>query len=227
MHSRNRLQKILKLSLELFRRPLLQLALDFTDLDQAFKIAAATYPHFDLLEIGTPLIIEEGLGALQKLKAQFPDNLFLADLKIMDAGHLEARSGFLREADVVTVLGAADDSTIDAARECDGYLMADLIGLPDPAKRARRLQELGVDCVCVHTAYDRSSRGASPLSELEQVRAAITGSVAVAGGLRLENTEQVIAAGGNIMVMGGAITTHANPGAMAKLIFQKIQDHLR
>jgi 3-hexulose-6-phosphate synthase len=221
----------MKLNLELFRRPLLQLALDFTDLDQAFKIAAATYPHFDLLEIGTPLIIEEGLGALQKLKAKFPDKLFLADLKIMDAGHLEARSGFLRGADVVTVLGAADDSTIrgaiDAARECDGYLMADLIGLPDPAKRARRLQELGVDCVCVHTAYDRSSRGASPLSELEQVRAAITGSVAVAGGLRLENTEQVIAAGGNIMVVGGAITTHANPGAVAKSIFQKIQDHLR
>src|ERR1700722_19002459 len=87
----------MKLNLESFRRPLLQLALDFTDLDQACKVAAAAYPHFDLLEIGTPLIIEEGLGALQKLKARFPDKLFLADLKIMDAGHLEARSGFSGE----------------------------------------------------------------------------------------------------------------------------------
>ena len=105
------------------------------------RLPPPLYPHFDLLEIGTPLIIEEGLGALQKLKAQFPDKLFLADLKIMDAGHLEARSGSLRGADVVTVLGAADDSTIrgaiDAAQECNGYLMADLIGLPDPAKRAQ------------------------------------------------------------------------------------------
>src|SRR5258708_12038103 len=105
----------MKLNLELFRRPLLQLALDFTDLDQAFKIAAATYPHFDLLEIGTPLIIEEGLGALQKLKAQFPDKLFLADLKIMDAGHLEARSVFLRGPDVSTVLGLTHHSTIPGA----------------------------------------------------------------------------------------------------------------
>jgi 3-keto-L-gulonate-6-phosphate decarboxylase len=37
----------------------------------------------------------------------------------------------------------------------------------------------------------------------------------------------VIAAGGNIMVVGGAITTHANPGAVAKSICQKIRDHMR
>src|ERR1700730_12467004 len=127
----------MKLNLESFRRPLLQLALDFTDLEQALKIAAVAYPYFDLLEIGTPLIIEEGLGALEKLKILYPDKLFLADLKIMDAGHLEAKSGFRRGANVVTVLGLADDSTnqgaIAAAQEYDGYLMADLIGLPDPA----------------------------------------------------------------------------------------------
>ena len=40
-------------------RPLLQLAVDATDLHSAEKLAQAVYPHYDIAEIGTPLIIEE------------------------------------------------------------------------------------------------------------------------------------------------------------------------
>jgi len=51
-------------------RPQLQLALDFVSLNDALRTASAVHPHFDIAEIGTPLIIEEGLRALEELKGQ-------------------------------------------------------------------------------------------------------------------------------------------------------------
>ena len=71
-------------------RPQLQLALDFVSLNDALRTASAVHPHFDIAEIGTPLIIEEGLRALEELKARWPEKRFLADTKIMDAGRIEA-----------------------------------------------------------------------------------------------------------------------------------------
>ena len=59
-------------------RPQLQLALDFVSLNDALRTASAVHPHFDIAEIGTPLIIEEGLRALEELKARWPEKRFLA-----------------------------------------------------------------------------------------------------------------------------------------------------
>ena len=76
--------------------PRLQLAVDATDLPTALRLVEAVYPYYDIAEVGTPLIIEEGLHALEALQRAFPDKQYLADLKIMDAGRLEAESAFRR-----------------------------------------------------------------------------------------------------------------------------------
>lgn len=86
-------------------RPLLQVAVDVLSTLQALKIVGQIYPHLDIIEIGTPLIIGEGLSALETIKAKFPDKKYVADLKIMDAGMIEATSAFKRGADIVTGTG--------------------------------------------------------------------------------------------------------------------------
>ncbi len=88
-------------------RLLLQIALDALTPREALELVGQTYPHFDIVEIGTPLIIAEGLSALEAIKAKFPDKKHVADLKIMDAGKLGAASAFKRGADIVTAFGAA------------------------------------------------------------------------------------------------------------------------
>jgi len=172
--------------------PRLQLAIDVLRTSDALRLAEATYPHFDIAEIGTPLIIEEGLAALEALKSRFPDKQYLADLKIMDAGFIEASSGFTRGADIVTVLAAADDQTIsgalEAAEKHHGKIMADLINVPDPLVRAL------VECC-----------------------------LAVAGGLNLDNVPQAVDCGADIVVVGGAIIAHDDPGAMAEQIIARIR----
>ena len=207
--------------------PRLQLAVDATDLPTALRLAEAVYPHYDIAEVGTPLIIEEGLRALEALRRAFPDRQYLADLKIMDAGRLEAESAFRRGADIVTVLALADDKTIGGALEAADrhgrQIMADLINVPDAAGRARELQALGVQIICVHTAHDVQGGSTGPMATLHAVRKAVTCRLAVAGGLALEDVDRAVGAGAGILVFGSSLANHPAPGRLAAEIKNRIQ----
>lgn len=203
--------------------PMLQIAIDVLSIKEALALVEKIYPFYDIAEIGTPLIIEEGMHALEAVKKRFPDRSYLADLKIMDAGKIEAGSGFDRGADIVTVLAAADNLTINNAVACKkdygGQVMADLINVPEPAQRAKELENIGVDIVCVHTAYDVQSEINNPLEELKVVRSAVSCKVAVAGGLKRQNIQEVLDAGANIVIVGSAIIRHPDPASEAEAVY--------
>lgn len=81
---------------------LLQIALDFLSLDKALKVAAVTYFYADIIEAGTPLIKSEGIRVVETLKKNFQIKQIFADLKIMDAGTIEAKMAFDAGADEPT-----------------------------------------------------------------------------------------------------------------------------
>jgi len=93
----------------------LQLALDDPDLETAVIRARELADLVDIVEVGTPLVIEYGMEAVRRLREGCPGVEILADLKIMDAGRLEASLAFAAGASWVTVLGMAHDKTIRAA----------------------------------------------------------------------------------------------------------------
>ena len=65
------------------------------------------------------------------------------------------------------ILAASDDSTIlDAVKSARKYgvkLMIDLIGVPDMVKRAKELEKLGADYLCIHVGIDEQMQGKKPL----------------------------------------------------------------
>jgi len=199
-------------------RPLLQLAVDTTDLEQAIK---------DITEIGTPLILEEGLRAVEVLKSRFPESQYLADLKIMDAGRLEAERAFRRGADLVTVLGLADDQTIrgalEAAKEFGGQIMVDLINVPDVVTRVQQLESLGVQLVCLHTAYDIQGNGTDPMASVSLVRKKTRCRLAVAGGLKLQHVDRAVRSGADILVFGGFLANDLAPDQLAQEIIARLE----
>jgi len=205
----------------------LQLAVDVLTMDDALDAVDKVYPHFDIVEVGTPLVIECGLAPVEQIKSRWPDRQILADLKIMDAGNIEATSGFDRGADIVTILGLADDATVQgavkAAEKFGGRIMADLINTPDPAGRAGQLAELGVHIMCLHTAYDRQSSGIDPLAELNNVRPAVTCPLAIAGGLKLDRVGEAVRRGADIVVVGGGILNENDPASTAEQIMTTIR----
>ena len=204
----------------------LQLALDLIDLEGARGLLEQLEGLIDIAEIGTPLIIQEGVRAVAAIKETYPELTVLADLKIMDAGEHEAKIAFEAGADIVTVLGVAHDSTIlgvvDQARSCDKAVMADLIAAGHVARRAGEIDAIGVDYVCVHTAFDMQSQGLDPLEELQLVQPVLKQArMAVAGGVKPETMAGIVPYHPEIVIVGGFITGHEEPRRAALEIRQR------
>jgi len=202
---------------------ILQVALDLTDVEQAISIAEkAARGGAHWLEVGTPLIKKEGMRAVELLKRRFPDRKIVADLKTMDTGALEVEMAARHGADVVSILGVADDKTIldavEVARRYGIRVMVDLIGVKDKVKRAKELEKMGVHYILVHTGIDEQVQGKTPLEDLEKVVKAVKVPVAVAGGLNLETIPKVIELGATIIIVGGAITKAKDPEEVTRKI---------
>ncbi len=196
-------------------RPVLQVALDFENLSRALPAAKeAVAGGADWIEAGTPLIKSEGLDAVRELKKAFPDRRVVADMKVMDTGAFEVEIAAKAGADLVTVLGAADDGTVaDAVRGGELYgaeVVVDLLGVPDPVARAKRVAELGAAAVCWHVGIDMQMQGRTPFEALADLARASPVPVAVAGGLTSESVVAATRAGAQILIVGGAITKSPN-----------------
>ena len=196
-------------------RPVLQVALDFENLSRALPAAReAVEGGADWIEAGTPLIKSEGLDAVRELKKAFPDRRIVADMKVMDTGAFEVEIAAKSGADLVTVLGAADDDTIaEAVRGGELYgaeVVVDLLGVADPVARTRRAEALGAAAVCWHVGIDMQMQGKTPFAVLGELAKASSLPVAVAGGLNSETVAEATRAGAQILIVGGAITKSPN-----------------
>ena len=104
----------------------------------------------------------------------------LADMKIMDAADYEVSQAIKFGADVITILGVAEDASIKAAIEeahkNNKQLLVDMIAVQDLEKRAKELDEMGADYIAVHTGYDLQAEGQSPLESLRTVKSVIKNS---------------------------------------------------
>ena len=205
--------------------PILQVALDFLNLSQALRVAReALAGGADWLEAGTPLIKSEGLEAVRRLRAEFPDATIVADLKTMDAGRVEIEAAARAGANVAHVLGVASDATIQecirAGQNFAVQVAVDLIGCADPAARAAQAAAWGAASVGIHAAIDEQMRGGDPFAHLRRVVEAVDIPVAVAGGINSETVVQALRAGARIAIVGGAITKSADARAAAAAIKQ-------
>jgi 3-hexulose-6-phosphate synthase len=206
----------------------LQLALDGT-LADSLTILAQVRPYIDIAEIGTPLILREGVRALHVVRAQFPDLPLLADFKIMDAGREEASIAFEAGAGVVTVMGFAQDATlagvVTAAAQYGREVMVDLMQHPDPAARIQECMAIGCDYYCVHTAHDVRRRD-SPVEALRGLRFAMPhAALAVAGGITLNSIDAVASVHPAVIIVGSAITQADDPAAAAHAFHKRIKNN--
>lgn len=207
----------------------LQIALDFVSIESAIEITGKVAESVDIIEAGTPFIIENGLRAVSEIKNAAPDKEILADLKIMDAGEHETAAAISAGADIVSVLAAADSATISAcAAQAHKYgkkILVDMIGIRELEKRALEAEALGVDYICVHTAFDVQGGGKNPLSDLLRVSKVIkSAKAAVAGGIKLSNLPEIVKASPEIVIVGGGITGQddmSKAAAMMKNIIMK------
>lgn len=113
----------------------LQLALDELTLPEALVFIDKVVDDVDIIEVGTPFLIREGVNAIKVIKEKYPHKEVLVDAKIMDGGHFESQLLFDAGADYVTVLGVTDlltiQSCICAAKEAGKQVVVDMICVDD------------------------------------------------------------------------------------------------
>jgi 3-hexulose-6-phosphate synthase/6-phospho-3-hexuloisomerase len=190
-------------------QPIVQLSLDLTSIDEALHVAEiGVQAGVDWLEAGTPLLLAEGLRAVQALHAHFPDHPIVADLKTMDGGYLEAEMMAQAGASFVVVMGVAHPATIRAvvraARDYGIQVMGDIMAAPDKVACAKMLEANGVDYIIVHTGFDErhEETGLSPLDDLPAITAAVGIPVQAVGGLSIEQMMRCPALGAPLVVVG-------------------------
>jgi 3-hexulose-6-phosphate synthase/6-phospho-3-hexuloisomerase len=199
----------------LLMKPVLQVALDLLNAERALAIAKdAVKGGADWLEAGTPLIKSEGMDIIRQLREQFPEKILVADMKTMDTGALETEMAAKAGADIICLLAASDDSTIldavKSARKYGAKIMVDLIGVPDTVARAKDLEKLGANYLCIHVGIDEQMHGKNPRKVLSSLVKQTNLPIAVAGGLNSETVADIISIGASIIIVGGAITKAKN-----------------
>jgi 3-hexulose-6-phosphate synthase len=200
----------------------LQLAIDLLNKEEAAELGKKVEEYVDIVEIGTPIVINEGLPAVQHLNENISNAKVLADLKIMDAADYEVSQAVKFGADVVTILGVAEDASqikaaVEEAHKNDKQLLVDMIAVQDLEKRAKELDEMGADYIAVHTGYDLQAEGQSPLDSLRKVKSVIKNSkVAVAGGIKPDTIKEIVAEEPDLVIVGGGIANADDPVEAAK-----------
>lgn len=200
------------INLQALKHPVVQLSLDLTSIEEAIDTAAvAVEAGVDWLEAGTPLLLAEGLHAVEKLHARFPQHPIVADLKTMDGGYLEAEMMAKAGASFVVVMGRAHEATIrrviDAGRDFDIRVMGDNLAADDRVESAKWMANLGVDVIVHHIGFDerRMVRGLSPLDELDAVIRAVAVPVQAVGGLSIEQAIECARRGAPFVVVGAPL----------------------
>ncbi|GKS11621.1 3-hexulose-6-phosphate synthase [Paenibacillus chitinolyticus] len=207
----------------------LQLALDLVNIPEGIELVKELEPYIDIVEIGTPVIINEGLRAVKEMKRAFPNLKVLADLKIMDAAGYEVMKASEAGADIITILGAAEDMSIkgavEEARKQNKKVLVDMISVKNLEERAKEVDAFGVDYICVHTGYDLQAVGKNSFEDLQTIKRAVKrAKTAIAGGIKLSTLPEVIKAQPDLVIVGGGITGQddrkAAAAEMQKLIKQ-------
>jgi len=203
-------------------KTVVQISLDLTSIPEAIATAhLALRAGVDWLEVGTPLIIAEGMNGVRALRREFPAVPIVADLKTMDGGWLEAEIMAKAGATHVVVMERAHPETIKvvvkAGKDFGLGVMGDNLGAEDMLSAAQRLEDLGCGFVIHHIGYDqrrgivaRGERCPSPLDQLREVVQAVGVPVQAVGGLTIEQAVRTPEYGAPLVVLGAPLTIDAN-----------------
>ena len=203
-------------------KPLVQISLDLTNIDEAIETASmALRAGVDWLEAGTPLILAEGLHGVRNLRDSFPKVPVVADLKTMDGGYLEAEMMAKAGATHVVVMARAHPETIkcvvQAGKDFGIKVMGDNMISDNMIDGAKLLEDLGCDYIIHHIGYDErrgiSAQGGkipSPLDQLLEVVKAVDVPVQAVGGLTLEQAIKCPQYGAPLVVLGAPLVIDAD-----------------
>ncbi len=219
----------MKLTLNIPRPPVIQIALDYATADEAIEMARiGVEAGVDWLEIGTPLIVAEGVAPIGKMVREFPDYPVLADYKTMDSGWKNVQRTADQGGHVMTVCANAPDETVQSAisesKRSGVWVVADTIGVKDQPARARLCADWGVHMIYLH--YGADQRKADATQDSTQWLAAVQRAVSIPIGVGCFLPEDGVRAaqlGAELVAIGHPVISAADPAAELKRFVAEVK----
>ncbi|MCP4400182.1 MAG: hypothetical protein GY801_23100 [bacterium] len=207
-------------------KPLLQIALDVPNAEEALRLAGEVHTFADIFEVGAVLLKKEGVRIIARIKTAYPDKLVFADTKTIDFGKLEAQIVFKAGADIMSVCGIASDETISyAVEEAHAYqkkVIVDLIGLGASSRQAKRLGSLHPDYLAVHTGIDKRSSNNELFEKVELISQISSIPLSISGGILLDDISYLLMFHPAIIVVGASIIHSSKPQEFAERFWKSI-----
>jgi 3-hexulose-6-phosphate synthase/6-phospho-3-hexuloisomerase len=196
--------------------PIIQIALDFATIEEALFVAKiGVEAGVDWLEIGTPLIVSQGLASIGAMVRAFPGYPVLADYKTMDSGGKNVHRTKGQGGHIMTVCANSPDETVKAAvtasKETGVMVVADTIGVKNQAARARQCEDWGVHMIYLHYGADQRAADASRDSTqwLDEVMEAVSIPVGV-GCFGVEDAVRAVQRGAANVTIGHPVVSSDN-----------------
>jgi 3-hexulose-6-phosphate synthase/6-phospho-3-hexuloisomerase len=207
----------MKLTLSIPRPPVIQIALDYATIEEAIAMAKiGIEAGVDWLEIGTPLIVSEGVAPIGKMVRAFPDFPVLADYNTMDSGWKNVERTAVLGGHIMTVCANSPDETVQSAiaesKKSGIWVVADTIGVKDQPARAKQCAEWGVHMIYLHYGADQRKADATQDSTqwLAAVQAAVDIPIGV-GCFLVEDGARAAAQGAELIAIGHPVISAADP----------------
>lgn len=196
----------------------IQAALDLKTTQETLDILEKISDKIDIIELGTPLIVSEGVEVIKEVKKRYEDKIVFSDIKIMDGGSIMADLVFEAGADMVSVLAAANDETIEdvvkTAKKYGKKVLIDMVAIKDIEKRAKELECLNPDYICVHIGTDVQGKGINPVDEIKKLKD-INIKKAAAGGINLNTFQGAVDSDIDNIIVGSAMYGAEDPREVA------------
>lgn len=216
-----------------FNPPVIQIALDYATIEEAIAMAKlGVEAGVDWLEIGTPLIVSQGVAPIGQLARAFPSHPVLADYKTMDSGWKNVQRTAEQGGKIMTVCANSPDETVKSAiaegKKTGIWVVADTIGVKNQAARARQCAEWGVDIVYLHYGADQRKADASRDSTqwLDEVLAAVTIPVGV-GCFGVDDAVRAVSRGAEYVVIGHPLISGNDPAGELKRFVSEVRKAYR
>lgn len=204
-------------------KPRLQIALDTDSISKALAPLNKAIENVDVIEVGTILILHEGLRAVREMRALYPDKPILADVRIAEAGSIISRACYEAGASWVSCVAGASLTTIkqvvEVAKEYDGQVQVELNDDHYTLEKAKAWREAGVQHVIVKRSRDREAAGIlewgeQDLQRIEDLKE-LGFIVSITGGIKPNELDTFKDSSVDVVIAGRSIVGAEDPNAAA------------
>jgi 3-hexulose-6-phosphate synthase len=207
----------MQLTLKIPKPPVIQIALDYATIDDALAMAQiGVAAGVDWLEIGTPLIVSQGVAPIGKMVRAFPDYPVLADYKTMDSGWKNVQRTAEQGGHVMTVCANSPDETVKSAiaesKSHGVWVVVDTIGVKNQAARARQCADWGAHMIYLHYGADQRKSDSKHDSTqwLDEVQRAVPIPIGV-GCFLVDDGVRAAQKGAELIAIGHPVISAADP----------------